>query len=110
MPTLDLYNLKGFNEDLIRTILSMYLSDGKDDIAEIIKSAEENNFTLAGKKSHKLTGSSKTVGALDVAEIAEKLENIFMNNPDSYHKQLIIELQEKFSEVEKHIKHNDLTY
>tara|TARA_R110002049_G_scaffold3502_1_gene26229 strand:+ start:5488 stop:5817 length:330 start_codon:yes stop_codon:yes gene_type:complete len=108
LPTLDLINLKEFSDELISQILTIYLADGKKDIEELNKAVEDNNFSEAGKKAHKITGSSKTVGALNVAELTEQLENTLENNPHEFSNQQLIELSKAFSDVETHIKKHNL--
>lgn len=107
MPVLDLYNLKEFNSDLISQILSIYLIDGKLDIEELKQAHKDKNFDLASKKAHKLTGSSKTVGAINVAEIAEELEVLYKSNSNQ-NDLLVKKLEELFEEVKEHIEKNEL--
>lgn len=108
MPVLDLYNLKEFNKELVSQILSIYLTDGRFDLDELIKAVNDEDFLLAGKKAHKLTGSSKTVGAIQVAQIAEELEVIIKSNPKKLQKDSLEKLVAAFTEVKDHIHKNDL--
>lgn len=110
MPVLDLYNLKEFNKELVSQILSIYLSDGKFDLDELVKAINDEDFILAGKKAHKLTGSSKTIGAIKVAQIAEELEVIIKSNPKKLQNNSLDKLVTAFKEVKDHIYTNNLIH
>ncbi len=107
MPVLDLYNLKEFDESLISRILEMYLHDGQEDINQLFKSLTTKDKTTAKKRAHKLIGSSKTVGAINVASIATTIDSLLAEEKPISQK-LLDQLVEAFNEVKEHIVKNEL--
>lgn len=107
MPVLDLYNLKEFNESLISKILEMYLQDGQEDINQLIKSLASKDKTIAKKRAHKLIGSSKTVGAINVASISTTIDSLLIEGKE-ISQELLNQLEDAFNEVKEHILKNEL--
>lgn len=107
MPVLDLYNLKEFNESLISKILEMYLQDGQEDINQLIKSLASKDKTNAKKRAHKLIGSSKTVGAINVASISTTIDSLLIEGKE-ISQELLNQLEDAFNEVKEHILKNEL--
>lgn len=86
-------------------LLDIFLSGFPKSIANIKNSIEQNNNTQLEYSTHKLKGSSLTLGIDFVSEICGKIESSAKENlPISYSESLIKDLVENYEEIIKELE------
>lgn len=108
MSILDLTHLSDFDASLIAQILTIYISDVNNDIEILNLSIEKNDLENASSLAHKIVGSSLTIGALKVAEVAKNIENSIKSNQLQHLEELKSKIFEDYKEVREHIYKNKL--
>lgn len=74
---LDLSHLRnsfGEDEDLIREILSEFVDSNRDDIGALTRAIQGNAPATAREMAHRIKGSAKIVGALEMSDAADAIE------------------------------------
>ncbi len=89
-----------FLQDLFLT----YLDDARLKLASLKTTLSEHNAHEFGTLAHTLKGASGNIGALQLAEIAEDLQNMGYENHLDGADSLLEKLRDEFSRVETALK------
>ena len=109
MSVLDLYNLKEFEHDIVSKILTIYFTDVTKDIEAVKIAFSKDDIKQLKHFSHKIVGSSRTVGAINIANIASEIEShIITNNNILGMSNMIAELDSSFEDLKIHVDKNNL--
>ncbi len=87
-----------------RQLTEMYLKLSPSLIASVKQNIEDGNFESAGNAAHKLKGSSLNVGAVQVASLSRKIEELCLKKNPSGLKHLIEQLDDVFNKTAKEIQ------
>lgn len=68
------------DDDLAKEILLDFLIESKQIISNLKVSIKNKNLEKVTSLSHKLKGSSASVGAISITEFSEKIEKLSKNN------------------------------
>lgn len=64
-----------FSPEQVKTYFTIYIKNAKEAIDGIEKDVQTGNLEVIKKRAHKLKGSSLTVGASNIKEIAHEIED-----------------------------------
>lgn len=87
--TLDQLSKINTNPDFMKELINGFISDTKKLITKIKLSIEEENFEEVQEHAHAIKGSAHNIGALAIAESANRIVNeskkrAYINMPESY--------------------------
>jgi signal transduction histidine kinase/CheY-like chemotaxis protein/HPt (histidine-containing phosphotransfer) domain-containing protein len=71
-----LASLTGGDDGDLRALLDDYLASTRDDLAGLEAARAAGDLPALTRQAHKLKGAARTVGALELAEVAERLEAV----------------------------------
>jgi len=89
-----LQSLLGANFDVL---LSTYLNDSNKRIERLEAALETKDFSLINEEAHGLKGSSRNIGAVDLADVCEILETKGREQDQDGLEQLFASVQQKFA-------------
>ncbi|MFT3897556.1 MAG: ATP-binding protein [Thermomonas sp.] len=69
-----LHSLTGGDEGDLRALLADYLASTREDLAGLEAARAAGDLPVLTRQAHKLKGAARTVGALELADAAERLE------------------------------------
>lgn len=91
----------GDDDKVHRRLYQAYIDSAEECVTKITNAFKEKDLESVSSIGHKLKSASRTVGALKVTEIAERLEKQVMALEDDELMLLIKELSDQQSIVEK---------
>ena len=71
-----LHALTGGSEADLRALLDDYLASTREDLAGLDAARAAGDLPALTRQAHKLKGAARTVGALELADAAERLEAV----------------------------------
>jgi HPt (histidine-containing phosphotransfer) domain-containing protein len=111
-PVLDLTplsELTGGEDELIRELLSVYVTDVKERLDEFLSSRQTNDSKTTLRQIHTIKGSSATIGARQMESIALTLEKHYRDKQVCEQlEQTVGWLQEAFQTFETYVSEKGL--
>lgn len=102
-PILDENVLKQFSPSQLTTYFGVYLKNAKQLVEGIEKDLANQNFEVMRSRAHKLKGSSLTVGASAVREVAHAIEDRIKSSQPVEAEQ-VSKLKESFGQLTQLLK------
>ena len=85
--------------DLVAELIALYLEDAQHHIDDIRSAATEGDMMRLTLAAHTLKGSSAQVGAAELSELCDQLENIELGTTPHLARGLIGKLESRFSDA-----------
>ncbi|MFH0727273.1 MAG: response regulator [Pseudomonadota bacterium] len=89
------------DESLAKELLNIFLNDAPNFMAELKKALEKDDIELMGNKAHTLKGSSANISALELKNIASKIEIAVKDKNKNEIKSLFAKLELAFEKLKK---------
>ena len=100
---LSLNQLVGDNSSMHQRLLSKFLNKGKDEIAAISVACSQQDIAAITNLAHTLKSASRSVGAIALADLCEKIENAARHGEADNTYELCSQLETRFQDSEHHI-------
>lgn len=98
--------LVGDDEDVIKMFFNKFVDSVPDNIQEIKLAISNNDFVEAKAKAHKMKSSAKAIGANDLADVCQKIEDVSLQEDQSVMEDLFESILNEFSRCKEYIKAN----
>ena len=95
--------LIGDNEAMIRVFFQKFVDTVPSDMDAIKQSISEQDFVACKARAHKLKSSAKAIGAINLADICQTIEDTSLQKDQDNSNKLLIELITEFDTCKQYI-------
>lgn len=98
--------LIGDDEATIQSFFQKFVNSVPGEMDEINQAITNNDYVLTKARAHKLKSSAKAIGATDLGEICQSIEDTALQKNQSDLNQLYIDLVNEFKRCKQYIINN----